>query len=98
MSNKTGFSQDNVHAVDNIMMFITSLVIRLRRHKIDKNGESQYDREKFICTRNLKHLLERAFYIYVYKVSFTFQLKTLLQFPGMKILKHNSPLIPYIFH
>ena len=46
MSKKTKFAQDRVrapdrvHAMDNMMMFIISHVIRLSRPKIDKNGES----------------------------------------------------------
>ena len=42
MSDTTKFSQDRVHAMDNMVMFIISHVTRLWRHKIETKGESQY--------------------------------------------------------
>ena len=66
--------------MDNMMMFIISRVIRLWRHKIDKNGESQYVREHFICSHNLKRLFAEGIlhlFLFLYKVPFTYQLKTI---------------------
>ena len=81
LSNNTKFSQDRVYAMDNMMMVIISHVIRLWRHQIDKNGESQYGRVHFICTHNLKRLFgegilgEGILFLFFYKVPFTYQLK-----------------------
>ena len=70
--------------MDNMMMFIISHVIRLSRHKIHKNGESQFDRVHFIYSRNLKrlfgsrgHLYILHLFLFLYKVPFTYQLKTI---------------------
>ena len=63
MSNKTKLSQDRVHAIDNMMIFIISHVIRLRCHKIDKNGEVNMTEYNLSVNAILNILLERAFYI-----------------------------------
>ena len=61
--------------MDNMTMFIIGHVIRLWRHKIDKNGEIQYGRVHAI----VNIFLGRALYgcSFLYKVPFAYQLKTI---------------------
>ena len=47
---------------------------------MDKNGEGQYGRVHFICTRNLKHLFGEGILhlsLFLYNVPFAYQLKTI---------------------